>query len=282
MSSRPRPSPKRHAQGEVARLLGVAGQHQVAQAGQAHQGLRLGAQRHGEAGHFGKPAGDQGGARVVAEPLAANDAAGDGQHVLDGAAELGADDVVRRIDPEGAGAERHRQASGARPSSAQASVTAVGSSRATSAAKLGPVSTATGTSGSVCSTTSLSRAQVRCSIPLAQITAGAPAGQSGTGPPQGGAQMLGRHRQQDDVRRRHRFGRLSHGMDVRFESRCPAGSARCTGRARWPARPPGRAPARRWFCRHAAPLSPAPCPTRRHREFRPGSCSCYGCAVTGP
>ena len=207
---------QRYAQGEVARLLRVAGQHQIAQARQAHQGLRLGAQGHGEAGHLGQAAGDQSGARVVAQPLAADDAAGDGQHVLDGAAKLGADDVVRRVHPEGAGTERHRQGP-AQPSSPQASVTAVGSSRATSAAKLGPVSTATGTPGRVCSTTSLIRAQVPLFDPLGADHRRYPPPVR-AGAPQGGAQMLGRHRQQDDVGRRHRLRGLGYGAQVRIES----------------------------------------------------------------
>ena len=54
-----------------------------------------------------------------------------------------------------------------------ATVAAAGRSRATSAAKVGPVSTATGRSGRVSPTTSLIRAPLPISMPLAQIT-GAP------------------------------------------------------------------------------------------------------------
>ena len=53
-----------------------------------------------EAGHLGEAARDQGGAGVLAEPAALDDAAGDGEHVLDRAADLGAGDVVGQIGAE--------------------------------------------------------------------------------------------------------------------------------------------------------------------------------------
>ena len=54
------------------------------------------AQRHGQAGHLGEAAGDQGGVGAAAQAPALDDAAGDGQHVLHRPAGLGADHVGRR------------------------------------------------------------------------------------------------------------------------------------------------------------------------------------------
>ena len=58
------------------------------------------------------------------------------------------------------------------PALCEATVTAVGRSRATSMAKVGPDRTATGASGRASAAISLISAQVSCSIPLEQMTAG--------------------------------------------------------------------------------------------------------------
>ena len=68
----------------------------------ARPGQRLGPRALGEAeaGHLGEAARDQGGAGILAEPAPLDHAAGDGEHVLDRAADLGAGDVVGEIGPE--------------------------------------------------------------------------------------------------------------------------------------------------------------------------------------
>ncbi len=129
---------QRDAVGEVARLDARAGEHQVAEAGEAHQRFGAGAERLGEAAQFGEAARDQRGERAGAELAAGDDAGGDGEHVLHRAADLDADDVGLGVGAEGrasraSGRDRARSAS-----SAAAMVTAVGRPRATSAAKLGP------------------------------------------------------------------------------------------------------------------------------------------------
>ena len=90
----------RLAEREIARAGRGAGQHQVAEARQAGQRFPPRAHGEAEAGHFGKAARDQRGARILAEALALDHAAGDRQHVLDRAADLGAGDVVAQIDAE--------------------------------------------------------------------------------------------------------------------------------------------------------------------------------------
>ena len=83
----------------VARQVAGGGEHQVAEARQAHEGLGARAQGHAQPRHLGQAARDQRGARVQAERHAVGDAGGDGQHVLHRAADLHADRVV--------GANRH-------------------------------------------------------------------------------------------------------------------------------------------------------------------------------
>ena len=65
-------------------------------------GERLGPRALGEAeaGHLGEAARDQGGAGVEAEPAPLDHAAGDGEHVLDRAADLGARHVARLVGAE--------------------------------------------------------------------------------------------------------------------------------------------------------------------------------------
>ena len=89
------PSPDRPASVSRARALGEA-----------------------EAGHFGKAARDQRGARILAERRALDHAAGDREHVLDRAANLGAGDVVRKIGPESGRAIRAQRSPSARSSTA--------------------------------------------------------------------------------------------------------------------------------------------------------------------
>ena len=84
----------------VARVDGEAGDDQVADAGEAGEGLRPAAEGDAEAGHFRQRAGDQGGDGVVAEAEACGDAGGDGEDVLDRAAELDPGEVVAGVGAE--------------------------------------------------------------------------------------------------------------------------------------------------------------------------------------
>ena len=130
------------AKRKIARAGRRAGQHQVAQPGQAGERLALARPGQAEAGHFGKAAADQRGAGVLAEAAALDDAAGDRQHVLDRPADLRAGHVVAGSRCGRSGwAMRSRSRSAKRGSSA-ARVTAVGRPAATSCAKVGPDRTA--------------------------------------------------------------------------------------------------------------------------------------------
>ena len=98
------------AEAEVARVRALAGEHQVAEAGEAHQRPRLRPQRRAEPRHLGEPAGHEGGLRVVAELEAAGDAGGDGDDVLGRPAELDAHRIGRDVGAEMRGVQRRRQA----------------------------------------------------------------------------------------------------------------------------------------------------------------------------
>ena len=89
----------------VAREIAGGGEHQVAQAREAHEGVGPRAEGHAQARHLGQAAGDQRGARVEPERQAVGQAGRDGQHVLDRAADLDADDVVVGIDAQGRAVE---------------------------------------------------------------------------------------------------------------------------------------------------------------------------------
>ena len=144
-----RAAPERKAEAIVARLLRGAGQRQIAEPRQARQRFGPAPQRLRQAVHLGVAAGHQRRARAVAQPGADGDAAGDGDDVLQRAAEFGADHVGRC----GRAASRwwtvRLQASPRSGHRAQARVSAVGRPRAISAAKLGPVSTAAMARGQV-------------------------------------------------------------------------------------------------------------------------------------
>ena len=88
------------AQAAVAREVAGTRQHQIAQAGQAHQGFRLGADGGRQAQHLVEAAGDQACARVETQLHAVGHAGGHGQHVLHRAAELGPHHVVAGIGAE--------------------------------------------------------------------------------------------------------------------------------------------------------------------------------------
>ena len=106
--------------------------------------------------------------RRGAELAAGDDAGGDRQHVLGGAADLDAAHVGRVIGPEASPSRAPAPARRASVSSAAASVTAVGRPRATSAAKLGPDRIAGIASGAASAITSVMNLCVPRSMPLAQ------------------------------------------------------------------------------------------------------------------
>ena len=141
------PAAQRQAEAPVARQVAGAGQHQVAQAGQAHQRFRPRADRGVEAQHLVDAARDQAGAGVQAQLHAVGDAGGDREHVLHRAAEFGAEHVVAGVGAEAGPCssvgdvlrERARRPNARSPRSA--------GRRATSLANDGPVTTASGASG---------------------------------------------------------------------------------------------------------------------------------------
>src|SRR3989449_6614109 len=91
---------ERHAELPVARQAPRAGQHEVAESGQAGERPGGGPEGHREARHLGEPACDERRARVLAEPEPVGDPGRDGHDVLQRAARLDADDVPVRVEPE--------------------------------------------------------------------------------------------------------------------------------------------------------------------------------------
>ena len=89
----------------VAAVLGNAGGDEIAHAGQAPETLSLAAELLAQACQFGHAARHQGAARVVAEIESVEDAGGDGDDVLDRAAELDAHDVGAAVGAEAGGQE---------------------------------------------------------------------------------------------------------------------------------------------------------------------------------
>ena len=90
------------AEGDAAAIVAAgragAGQQQIAQAGQAGDRFGPAAEGGHAARQLGQAARDQGGAGVLAEPGAGDDPGGDGDDVLGGAAELGAERVVIAVE----------------------------------------------------------------------------------------------------------------------------------------------------------------------------------------
>ena len=103
------PSAERDAEGEVARLRARAVSIKSPRPERPIMRLRLGAIGPAEAHQLGEAARDQRRRGAGAEPAAGNDAGGDRQHVLGGAADLDAAHVGRMIGPEGRRADRLRQ-----------------------------------------------------------------------------------------------------------------------------------------------------------------------------
>ena len=142
------------AEREIAARGRRAGQDQVAEAATARPAFRAARPARGRSGSFRQsrarsaPRAHSGRARAL------DHAAGDGEHVLDRSADFRAGDVVAEIDAEGGQRDAGRAAVRRAPASSHASVTAVGRPAATSCAKVGPDSTATGEVGQTSRATS--------------------------------------------------------------------------------------------------------------------------------
>ena len=87
-------------QREIARLQRAAGQHQIAEARQAHQRLVARAQRAAKTAQFCKATRDQSGLRAGAKCATRRNSAGDGQHVFGRPANLDAAQIGRVIEAE--------------------------------------------------------------------------------------------------------------------------------------------------------------------------------------
>mmetsp|Transcript_12858 Transcript_12858/g.22304 ORF Transcript_12858/g.22304 Transcript_12858/m.22304 type:complete len:206 (+) Transcript_12858:328-945(+) len=90
----------RMAHGIVSGQIAAAGQNQIPHPCESGDGRGFAAFLHHQTGHLCEASRDQGGPRVGAEAEAVGGAAGDGQDVLQRAAELRADDVRGRVDAE--------------------------------------------------------------------------------------------------------------------------------------------------------------------------------------
>ena len=135
------------AEAVVAGVFGEAGDDEVADAGEAEEGFGLAAEGDAEAGHFREAAGDEGGEGVVAESEAFGDAGGDGEDVLDGAAEFDAGDVVAGVGAEVGGGEELLECGGDGVVRGADDGGRWRGRRAISSAWVGPERTATGLSG---------------------------------------------------------------------------------------------------------------------------------------
>ena len=93
------------AYGTVAGERTGAGEDQIADAGESGEGFAAATAGDGEAGNFGDAAGHESGGGVVAKADTGGDTGGDGDDVLEGSAELDADDVGGGVEAECLGGE---------------------------------------------------------------------------------------------------------------------------------------------------------------------------------
>ena len=103
---------QQQAEAAIAGLVVGAGQDQVAQACQPHEGLALGAQRHAQTHEFVQAAGDERDAGVGAETQAVRQPGAHGQHVLHGAAHFDAENVGGDVGAEAGRGEFLRDGGG--------------------------------------------------------------------------------------------------------------------------------------------------------------------------
>src|SRR5690606_11448367 len=85
---RRRSTREQQAEATVARLVVGAGQYQVTESGESHEGFAARTERDAEAHHLREPARDQRDARIGAEAETVREARTDREHVLDGATRL--------------------------------------------------------------------------------------------------------------------------------------------------------------------------------------------------
>jgi hypothetical protein len=92
---------QRLADGAVAAERAGAGEDQVADTGETGESFTAASAGDGEPGDLRNAAGDEGGGGVVAEADSGGDAGGDGDDVLERAAQLDTDDIRGRVEAEG-------------------------------------------------------------------------------------------------------------------------------------------------------------------------------------
>ena len=131
------------ADAAVAREAAGASEDQVAESGESGHGFGAAAAGDDEASHLRKPARDQRGDGIVSQPKAVADSGGDGNDVLERASEFDADYIAIGVDAKAGIAELLLHGA-QEPVSGEAIVMAVGSPRATSCAKEGPLSAPSG------------------------------------------------------------------------------------------------------------------------------------------
>ena len=220
-----------------------------------------------------KPRAIKRGDRACAEAVAGRDAAGDREHVLGRAADLDAANVGRMIEPQGSVRAARRRGRARGSSSIEASVTAVGRPAATSAAKEGPERMAVCRPGAAWPRTSVMKACVTRSIPLAQDTSGADPGAAASRSRRFAAR-LGRRRHQNrvapreivEVRRRYDRAAPERRQEADRSPASPRTRA-CALRPGPTGRRLGPQPRRRW--RAPCPRRPAPATPITFAPFTP-------------
>ena len=198
-----------------------------------------------------------------AQPAADDDAGGDGEHVFCRAADLDAAHVGRMVGPQSSPSRSPAPARAASFSSLAASVTAVGSPRATSAAKLGPERIAGAALGAHSASSSAMNFFVPRSMPLAQTMTGVCRAISGASAMRRCAHRLRRNYQKDSLlrarRRRDRrqaqcCRRCARRGETGFRAFCASAAALAVSCSHSVT-----------FARRARKSAPAPCPRRRRR-----------------
>ena len=144
IASSDRPAAKLDADVAIAAERARARQDEIAEPAETGERFAPAAHRARQPRDLRQAARDERRERVVPETQRLDDARGDRDDVLQRGADFDAGDVIGRVEPEGRTAQT-LPAPAARPArSDEAATSAVGSRRATSAAKLGPDSTTTG------------------------------------------------------------------------------------------------------------------------------------------
>jgi hypothetical protein len=133
------------AEAVVARQVRACGRDEVAHPGQPGEGERVGAGRYAKPGHLCQATSQQPGLAVVAEAETVGGTRRDGDHVLERPAQFDAQDVLVDVQPEATSGDPCRDTLGELDVGGATTADA-GRLRATSAARFGPDSAATGRS----------------------------------------------------------------------------------------------------------------------------------------